>query len=317
MAEENSTNPAEDLVLSNLFLFKNIITFPLEAVIDANINASRTLLKFIKEFGFETKDGKLVPKLLTFSYHYTGSGGIPQKMIVNIPVLSLITIPLMTINKAEFKMGINIINWIGKDTDDPQGPDKELNQISQPIAMLGPSQSNVELINNNNKEEVYTTSLKTNMQAKMEVVTSDMPAGYLQLLNISQENIKGVTENEYELSVSPEKVYFTKSKNDISLEITLHNRSDSKVVSNELINITVVPKTSQDMDQVLQKPIEVEQGDPVGVPSNYAATILTNDHGIVKVHLTAKTKQQFPCNGYIEVTSSRTSKKLIYFQIKL
>ena len=165
---------------------KDIFLAPLEAVIQADIDLSERITKFIMNYGFEDwqEKGKM-PKLKMVSFSYTNEQG--KMEVFSLPVLSLIQLPLLRIKDAHFDMKVKMITV---DVDEEQQPPsllddddsaKKLPQRQSAIkAFLTPSTSS-------NME-----TMKSNMKVQLNMIDGDMPGGIIQLLAMMGEinNIK-------------------------------------------------------------------------------------------------------------------------------
>lgn len=172
---------------------KNIFLAPLEAVIQADIDLSERITKFIMEYGFTdwNKKGK-IPKMKMVSFSYMNGDG--KKEIISFPVLSLIQLPLLRIKDAHFDMKVKMITVdVDEETSPPPlltpGETKVIatKQGSTIKAFLTPStQSNME-------------TMKSNMKVRLNMIDGDMPGGIIQLLAMMGElnHIKPEDNEQY------------------------------------------------------------------------------------------------------------------------
>ena len=181
-------------------------------------------------------------------------------MRVEIPIISLITIPYYTINSAKFNMGINIISIIGN---------KENESDPKIIAMLSNHDSK---INKEDNDQLKCSQVSTNMNVEMEVVPSDFPAGLLQLLNFSSQGIDGKVNENISLHVNKDKLLM--STDPISLKIKCESNSNY----NEDILLTIQLKSNfkdNDFSKEFNDKIEVNKGYIVGDSSYDHVQILS------------------------------------------
>lgn len=300
---------AEESILTNLFTFKELIQIPIKAVVDANIAASVAAKDFIVNFGFEKNSendddlGKL--KMVSFIYNYINEG-IPQKMTVSIPILSLVPLPFLTINKADFDLGIQIINQVYDSTK--KNKDDSSTKNIEVLALLAPINSSKTQLNT---KERYASKLKTNMKAKIEVVSSDLPQGIIKLINLFQDATEGVKDYIYKLSASSSKLYFNKNTPTNKLKIEL--RKDNEAIEGQLIKVQV--KSSIDIEAYtsFDKDIEILEGDIVGYTSVSEVNVLTSSHGCIEIQLFSNPNTHD--NGFIKVSSARTIPLSVYYSI--
>lgn len=289
---------ADKFIISNLFSFEEIVQFPLDAIIRASANSNHTVLNFLDSYCFRVEGGKRVAKTFTFYYSYL-KGGVVQNMRVEIPIISLITIPYYTINSAKFNMGINIISIIG---------DKKNESDPKIIAMLGNHDSK---INKEDSDQLKYSQVSTNMNVEMEVVPSDFPAGLLQLLNFSSQGIDGKVNENISLHVNKDKILM--STDPISLTIKCESNSNY----NEEILLTIQLKSNfkdNDFSKEFNDKIEVNKGDIIGDSSYDYVQILSKVGEEVEISLFPS--GEISTNGYLNIYSPLTTNKEIYYRIK-
>ena len=310
----NCTNK-ENLGFTDVFTLGRIIQIPVDAVINANIDASKAAFNFIKTFGFENekdpndpnKLGK--PKMLTFSYKYNNAG-VEQKMVVNIPVLSLVTMPFLNISRAKFDIGINILNQVKKNSTK-----------SETLVLLGPTEDGKRSKKNKDSydEGVYSNEFSTNMQASIEVESTDLPSGIIQMINLFKDATNGESEDIYTLSTVEDKIEFSLKPKHRNLSIEVTFIKNKKPVINGLIVTTVVSDTDPDLKHSFSKPIQIKDniGSLVGTSSLGQIKALTNHEGKVKLKFsTHKLKVLNEVqNGFIYFNTPKAAKIAVYYSI--
>lgn len=324
MIEESifeNTSQEDDFDISNIFTFGKIIQIPVDAIIEANTKASTAILSFLKNFAFEPGNnperpfdvGK--PKMLTFSYRYNNNG-VEQRMLVKIPILSLVTIPLLKINKAKFDMGINVLNHVTIFSDSPLIAEDTTKQINtETLVMLGPlERKRLSKENKDHENFEYSSTIKTNMQASIEIESADLPAGILQMLNLMQEVTTGNTKDLSQLKANKKNIHFSATNKKVSVVVELSK--NGKPLKGEIINAKVISDTDIDLSNTFSKPIKISEGFTVGVPSLGEASALTNNKGVVKFTFTSDMGiLGSENNGFIYFTSPRISKIKTYYRL--
>lgn len=303
--------------MSNLFTFESLVQFPLSSVIEASARGNSTTLEFLNKYCFKVENGKRVAKTFTFYYDYV-KGGASQTMKVEIPVISLITIPYYTINTANFEMGVNIISWVDATTP-PLASDADDESDSKLLAMLGPYQASTTKEKNQLSEVIQYSKVKTNMLVKMEVESSDLPDGIIQLINVSSQGIDG--HIVYDLKIVPSSPRLIMDKNEVSLTLTLKQDADQPNAGKngsddiQLVPLTVTLTSSEKMElaKMFSDKISVNTGDIVGDSSIEQVQVLTDQNGQIKV--TFHPNYMESTNGFITVSSPLTSKTQIYYRI--
>lgn len=304
---------------TNIYSFKELISLPINAVIDANIEASKSILHFILEFGFENskhhkhrghkkkefKYGK--PKMLSFTYDFINAG-VPQKMHVELPVLSLMPLPLLTIDRAKFDMGLRVMSRLSHSLH-VDGSLNENELASKTLVMLSPTRSNSS--KNTPTTEILQTNVVTNMSASVEVVTSDMPQGILQLLNFFQESTKGRSRDKYSLIAVPPTLTFSAESLVQELEITLS--LEKKPVSQAEVTFEVISNTDNTIDESFDTVLELLEGNPLGIPTKTTLSGLTTEEGKIKIQLHAHAS--IAGNGYVKVFNEYSETLFIYYEL--
>jgi len=310
------SNSVNETVMSNLFTFESLVQFPLASIIESSASGNTTTLDFLNQYCFEMVEGKRVARTFTFYYDYV-KGGAAQTMRVEIPIISLITIPYYTIDSATFEMGVNVISWV-------ENIDKTANGDNAPppklLAMLGPYDATTTKASTQSIESLQYSKVNTNMKVKMEVVSSDLPAGIMQLINVSSQGVAG--NIAYDLKITPSRSELIMKKNEEFLTLTLEQNSDDdddddvkatgKVAGVTLI-ITVKSSVSGvDPSKEFNEDISTK-GNIVGTSSIEQIKVLTDANGAVKIafHPSLKTST----NGFVTISSPLTFETKIYYRI--
>ncbi len=160
--------------MSQIATLESIFATPIQAIIDADYMAARRASEYIKEFGFNQRNsaegsnalGSL--KETSFSYNTLGTDGKPEQRLVKIPSLSLIPLPLLHVEHADFDFSVRIVS-------------SEQNEDGKLSAALVPQR-------NSQNANASTPHLDANINVKMKVVQSDIPAGISNLLALMGSN---------------------------------------------------------------------------------------------------------------------------------
>lgn len=208
--------------MSQISTLENIFGTPIQAIINADYMAARKSSEYIKEFGFNQikKDDDSYEDLgalkeTSFCYDTMGNGGKLERRVMKIPSLSLLPLPLLHVDNADFDFSVRII-----DSSDDVG-DGKLN------AALVPQRS-VE------KGNSSAPHLDANIHVKMKVVQSDMPAGLSNLLALMGSNTINQISNKIEMKDSLIKVQNGKY---FHSELILKN-SKGEGIPNALVNVS-------------------------------------------------------------------------------
>ncbi|MFV0362188.1 MAG: DUF2589 domain-containing protein [Suipraeoptans sp.] len=185
---------------SQVMALRQLISAPLIATLDADAMTTRSYIDFLREVAFErdTTDGETgLGKLRTFTFQYTQSeGGRRIVKSVQIPVISLIPIPLLQIKEAVFDFEIKILDAVSEVKEDSYSFDEQsINEDDDsPVSMrasLAPQSGS----SKNQKDHSQTA----NMKVKVVMHQADMPSGLANLLSLSANNMTvESTDNEDE-----------------------------------------------------------------------------------------------------------------------
>ena len=94
--------------LSSVPLYQ-IIGAPLLALVQAETQAAQATANFIQQVGFyDDEEGISRLKVVTFRYSKTGVDGNPIEFVVEIPVLSIVPIPTISVREATIDFAVEI-----------------------------------------------------------------------------------------------------------------------------------------------------------------------------------------------------------------
>jgi hypothetical protein len=182
---------------SQVMELKDLIAAPLLATLEADAMTTAGYVKFLKEVAFEAGDKGSLGKLRTFMFQYeqTEKGNKVLKS-VQIPVISLIPIPLLQIREATFDFDIKILDSVTERNEqdfsfeNENAPQENSDGKTSIRAALSPQPGK--------STESKDSSLTANMKVKVIMQQADMPAGLANLLSLSAHNmsIEDAGENE-------------------------------------------------------------------------------------------------------------------------
>jgi len=182
---------------SQVMELKDLIATPLLATLEADAMTTAGYVDFLKEVAFEAdgRDGLGKLRTFTFQYDQTDSSGKTLKT-VEIPVISLIPIPLLQIREATFDFDIRILDSVTEQAEQDFSFDEENKKPEESKksirAALSPQSGKA--------SETKDSSLTANMKVKVTMQQADMPAGLANLLSLSAhsmsiENAENKEEN--------------------------------------------------------------------------------------------------------------------------
>lgn len=177
---------------SQVLELQQLIAGPLIATIEADALSTQKYLSYVMGVAFESynprtgETGRL--RMLTFSYNES-DGNAVQKRTVNIPLLTLIPLPLLQIQEADFDFDIKILDTLHEKADEQfcLKSGRTLNQETDEggfkmRASLAPQSGG-------RRTGELQQSLSSNMKIKVKMRQADMPAGMSNILHLTANNL--------------------------------------------------------------------------------------------------------------------------------
>ncbi len=196
---------AQDTYVSIVDL-SELFSAPITAVINADFMAARQFARYIEEFGFTKAPspvgaGSVDPRslgdlrMVSFTLDQPGPNGRPEPRTVQLPALSLIPLPLLHVESAEFKFAVRVLEGVKRVEPKPirllTSATDEAATPEQPIAWQAmlvsepPSRAHEPGASGASKA---APSLDANIKAQIHVRQADIPGGILRLLALMNEN---------------------------------------------------------------------------------------------------------------------------------
>lgn len=196
--------PDNPILSSRVLDLGSLFAAPLVSVIEADVLAAQEFTRFLKEFGFiddsgsgtDQHLGKL--KTVTFTYKRPNPNGTLDDAVVEIPLLSLVPLPLLQVTEADFQFNVRILET---ETGGPTAPPPLLNaaqanqeqapaeQRPRVRAML--AQAPAPAADGDSGQR--RNELDANMAVKLSMKQADVPAGISALLNLMSQSINSTT----------------------------------------------------------------------------------------------------------------------------
>ena len=182
MSDSTNNNKVNGHIMS----LQQLISAPLVATIDADAMSTERYMKHFMSLAFESYnpvDGS-TGALRLISFNFTdsdASGGAEKK--VSVPLVSLVTLPLLQIKQADFDFDINIIDAVAAapnehfslnrgEVESPGG--KERDEGLNFRASLAPQSG-----------RGASSSLQANTKIPVSMQQADMPSGLSQFLQLA------------------------------------------------------------------------------------------------------------------------------------
>ncbi len=200
-AQNSNSTKSKELELAELF------AMPLLSLIDADVYAAESFAEFINDFGFEPPEttealptkkqesfGKL--RMVTFNYDRVLSDGKLHTFKVQIPWLSLVPLPNLTIKQAKVSFAVQMLSAMGGDDGVPltkavNAPPPSVEGSAAPPLLEGTEGG----MKRSDKRKIKTqarigrategqSKLAMQLDVDVTIERSDLPAGMASLLNV-------------------------------------------------------------------------------------------------------------------------------------
>lgn len=179
---------------SQVMELQQLIAGPLIATIEADALSAQKYLDYIMRVAFESynprtgETGKL--RMLTFNYNEQDVNG-PRRKSVSIPLLTLVPLPLLHVEEADFDFDIKIIDALSDSVEEKFSVEEGKSVTNRPEttsfkmrASLAPKQGEAK------RDSDLQQSLSANMKVKVKMRPADMPAGLSNLLHLTANNVQ-------------------------------------------------------------------------------------------------------------------------------
>ncbi|OZH52485.1 hypothetical protein AFK68_24105 [Hydrocoleum sp. CS-953] len=164
--------------LSSVPLYQ-IIGAPLLAIVQAESQAAQATANFIEQVGFDDNDeGVSRLKTFTFKYTKTGVGGDTIEFTVEIPVLSIVPIPIIEVREATIDFGVEVneaVELEQKTTINPTETSGEDSSLEPNIVAF--------------KAGLAKQSSSSAMKIHISAGQADTPVGLLTLFRVMEQGI--------------------------------------------------------------------------------------------------------------------------------
>lgn len=165
--------------------FSQLVGSPIVAIVQAEAMAARASADFIESVGFVKQDGsdenaygKL--RTVTFSYTKQDVNGVPVIEEVELPLLSLVPIPLLQVKDAQLSFNAKIVESIAEraQTHTLIGERLKVPASQRAVSLMGVYKSV--------GASTDTVNSSTDVKITISLVQSDVPVGLQQLFQIME-----------------------------------------------------------------------------------------------------------------------------------
>ncbi|MBN3940006.1 DUF2589 domain-containing protein [Nostoc sp. NMS9] len=185
----------EDSVLS----FRELIAGPLIATLSADFDAGAKFVEFFQKYGMEETvvTGTEAPvrrlKMVTFSYNQGG-----REYRVEVPLLSLIPLPLLQIDTAEFEFNIRVFTEVPPKVLESFDPNKTGDEAEKNNPTANPPYQGMKarLAPTAGKSEdgKPIPSIDSNMKVTVKMKQADLPVGMIKLMKVFENSTNVIPE---------------------------------------------------------------------------------------------------------------------------
>ena len=189
--DDNSARKTVTRSNNQVMDLQQLIAGPLIATVEADAMSAQRYYSYLMRIAFEDYDAATNSasrlRMLTFNYFDTDANG-RREQTVSIPLFTIVPLPLLQIQEADFDFDIKIVDSVTEATEDrfsyENGTIKEGREEPASLKMrasLAPQSGQ-------NKGDMQQ-SLTANMKVHVKMRQADMPAGLSNLLHLAASNM--------------------------------------------------------------------------------------------------------------------------------
>ena len=189
--DDNSARKTVTRSNNQVMDLQQLIAGPLIATVEADAMSAQRYYSYLMRIAFEDYDAATNSasrlRMLTFNYFDTDANG-RREQTVSIPLFTIVPLPLLQIQEADFDFDIKIVDSVTEATEDrfsyENGTIEEGREEPASLKMrasLAPQSGQ-------NKGDMQQ-SLTANMKVHVKIRQADMPAGLSNLLHLAASNM--------------------------------------------------------------------------------------------------------------------------------
>lgn len=177
-----------------------LIGAPLMAFVQAEFQATQATLEFIERFGFTAEEsferddlGKL--RMAKFRQKRLGKGGMVEEYDIEVPLLSLVPIPLMQIKEAELEFNLKVVDFKPEQLTSRTAGAEHLEDKTKPDRNDFLSASRLQMKvgmgeqKSRRRDNENGGFSEAQMRVKMNLEPADFPTGISHLLEMMDKNV--------------------------------------------------------------------------------------------------------------------------------
>jgi len=290
----------QDKVYSQIFTLTDLISAPLIATVEGDFYAARRFVDYLRQYAFvqpgtETPRALQEPvdelwgKLRMVVFQYRTAEGW---MEMQIPILSLIPMPLLSVSDASFRYNLRILGLIAPRSSRDPDPYSRLPESVNPREIMGsfaPLRSQQEV-------PMETPTLVANMDISIQMRQSDLPAGISAMLNIVQSSMEGTLRHR--IRIDPSLASLTEANPAHILSIALLNREGGPLAHHP---VTISADPGDARAHLL--PPKIVEGVLISRAGDFSLVAATSDAGTVVLQWTRGTPPKDPLSVNVHASA--------------
>jgi Protein of unknown function (DUF2589) len=184
-----------DSIPVNVVSLEDIFSAPLRAVVSADFDAARQFAAYVEEYGFIPPEpgapqadsgadplGRL--RMVSFRFEEMGADFVPHPVEMKIPALSLVPLPLLQVEDADFTFGVRLLQGTRRHESRPL---RLLQAAGEPDPPRPPVQWQAMIADRSladPRRDQAAPQLNANIHAQVRMRRAEIPAGIATLLGV-------------------------------------------------------------------------------------------------------------------------------------
>ena len=181
--------------------FGSLVGAQLTALIEAEVEGAEKTSEYIENVGFEQDEkGNLKLRMVTFEMSRRDSDGVTRPHLISVPVLTLVPIPMLTIEEADLEFDLYVEQV--KDVDTRQGEARNgtagsslRSKLSLRDRLSKPARP-VKLVTRLARTTQEDSKTTFDMKLKVKIAQSDFPLGIERLINTADLSAEDESSDE-------------------------------------------------------------------------------------------------------------------------
>lgn len=185
--------------------FGSLVGAQLTALIEAEVEGAEQTSEYIEKVGFEEgKDGVLKLRMVTFEMTRRDVDGVSRPHMISVPVLTLVPIPLLTIEEATLDFDLYVEQVVDVDTKESssnnadrgpsnRGPTSLKDKLALKKRLAKPAKP-VKLVTRLARTTQEDSKTTFDMKMRVKIAQSDFPLGIERLINTADLSVEDTSD---------------------------------------------------------------------------------------------------------------------------